>query len=281
MSIITLVPPTVEPVNLQDVKDFLRLDQGDTSQDSILSGLMVAAREYCETYTKRKFVTQTLRLSMDFFPGTVDIRLGNQPYSSALISGSQALLAGLTYGIVLPYSPVQSIVQLRYISAEGFGVNTLDPSLFVQDLAATPARLIPNYGTFWPIALVTLNAVTVDYVCGYGRPVSVTIALGASAVTGATFAASDVGVSICIPGAGINGGALTTMIASVISGAATLATPALTAVVGAVSLLGMPSSLSLAVKLMTAYLFENRVSEDTKIPDYIKMVMYTKRDMYV
>ena len=80
----------------------LRLDQSDTSQDDVLTALNMAARSFCETITHRRFVQQTWRLLMDFFPGYIDLKLAGQKVSSPFVSGSNAVLVGIRYAIVLP-----------------------------------------------------------------------------------------------------------------------------------------------------------------------------------
>ena len=95
---------------MQELKDMLRMDQGDASQDDVLTTLEVAARAWCETLTQRRFVQQTWALMMDFFPGYIDMNLAGQKVSSPFVSGSNAVLVGIRYAILLPYPPVQSLV---------------------------------------------------------------------------------------------------------------------------------------------------------------------------
>ena len=50
MKYIVVAEPTTEPVSLAEVKLFLRLLPDDTSEDDFISGLIAAAREYCENF---------------------------------------------------------------------------------------------------------------------------------------------------------------------------------------------------------------------------------------
>ncbi len=171
MALIVINPPAVEPVSLAELKEFLRVDTGDTSQDNVIATLGMAARGWAETYTRRRFVQQTWRVLMDFFPGYYARVLG-QPGSSAVLSGP-ALLAGIRFAIVLDYPPVQSIVQFQYQNANGV-VTMLNPATdYVEDLQSNPARLTPPFGAMWPVARVVLNAVQVDYTVGYANPILV------------------------------------------------------------------------------------------------------------
>lgn len=53
------VPPTTEPVSLQEAKDWLRVDW--TADDALLSTLISRARSLCEGVTHRALATQTIQ----------------------------------------------------------------------------------------------------------------------------------------------------------------------------------------------------------------------------
>jgi len=56
-------PPAIEPVTLEELKDHLRIDSAD--EDAVLTGLLAAAREWCEGFQNRAYITQTLQLWLD------------------------------------------------------------------------------------------------------------------------------------------------------------------------------------------------------------------------
>ena len=280
----------------------LRIDPSETSQDGVIGSLNAAATTWCETVTQRRFVQQTWRLLMDFFPGYIDLKLAGAKVSSPFVSGSNAVLVGIRYAIVLPYPPVQSINAFVYQNANGqttsmivgpftiaavtnnlgqpvdittstphgfqsgvsvtvagnaallallgqstevitvigpndftlngvlgtgaaiAGGGTVTGYNYVQDILSNPARVSPIFGQMWPVARVVLNALQLDYTLGYAVPIA-----GVSMLSGTnqiilpsppnyTFLASQVGMPISIPGAGINGGTLNTLISSVVGG---------------------------------------------------------------
>lgn len=119
MGLNLLSPPIVEPVSLAELKEFLRIDQDDNSQDSTIAALAVAARAWAETFTGKRFVQQTWRLYMDFFPGYIDLKLAGAKVSSPFVSGSNAVLVGIRYAIALPYPPVTQLVAFNYQNANG------------------------------------------------------------------------------------------------------------------------------------------------------------------
>lgn len=130
MALVCIAPPLVEPVTLAELKQFCRLDSGDNSQDSTINMLALDARAFCESFTARRFVQQTWRLLMDFFPGYIDLKLAGQKVSSPFVSGSNAVLVGIRYAIMLPYPPVQQLNAFVYLNANG-----LTTSMIVGPLA--------------------------------------------------------------------------------------------------------------------------------------------------
>lgn len=66
MGLKLITPPAIEPVSLPDIKQHLRIDSD--LEDAVLSGFITAAREYCESYQNRVFITQTWDLFLDDFP---------------------------------------------------------------------------------------------------------------------------------------------------------------------------------------------------------------------
>jgi hypothetical protein len=119
MALQLLSPPLLEPVPLPELKEFLRVDPGDSSQDTTITELALDARVFCETFTQRRFVQQTWRLLMDFFPGYIDMKLAGAKVSSPFVSGSNAVLVGIRYAIMLPYPPAQALVNFNYQNANG------------------------------------------------------------------------------------------------------------------------------------------------------------------
>lgn len=279
MALVLTAPPIVEPVSLAEIKDFLRIDASDTSNDAVISALALSARTWCEVYCQRRFVQQTWKLLMDFFPGYIDLKLAGQKVSSPFVSGSNAVLVGIRYAIVLPYPPVQSISLFRYQNANGQVTQMTAGTDYIQDLDSQPARLTPPFGAMWPVASVVVNAVEIDYVCGYANPVTVSMSAQQGALNGPTFAATDIGKPVSIPGAGANGGTLNTIIASVTGGLATTRDVAISAVTNAIALVNMPESIKTAIKLLTNSWYENRIPDESNIPQAVKAVLSPYRDL--
>lgn len=96
---IVLTPPTAEPVSVDDVKRWLRIDFSD--DDELISELISDARRYCENLMRRSLAVQTIQLIQEFdhvaagdISGPVDVgydtwRLAERPdiplFGNALI----------------------------------------------------------------------------------------------------------------------------------------------------------------------------------------------------
>jgi hypothetical protein len=210
---------------------------------------------------------------MDFFPGYVDFKLTGQRISSPFVSGSNAVLVGIRYAILLPYPTVSKIVNFQYQDENGNLVTLLTPDDYIQDLQSQPARLMPLFGNMWPVARVVSNAVIVDYVAGYGGNIPVVATAKSAIVNGYTFSQTDVGSPISLPG-------FSSFIESVDdSGNATLAA-APTAAFSGTAYLGkpVPPEICIAIKMLVSYWNESRTPNDEDVPRAVKSLLLPYRD---
>jgi uncharacterized phiE125 gp8 family phage protein len=132
--------PTVEPITLTEVKDFLRIIGED--EDDVLNSLIVAARNYAEDYQNRPLITQTWELWLDDFPlhDCMPIRLK----------------AGL-----------QSVTSVKYYP-DGGVETTFASSNYIVDSADYVGKIVLNEDYQWPSEdLRAANGVCVEFICGY------------------------------------------------------------------------------------------------------------------
>jgi hypothetical protein len=282
MALRTLIEPQTEPVTLADAKLYLRVDSSNTVDDALIASLITAARRFAEIYTRRRFLYQTVRLEMDYFPGSINPQLGGSHYAAAMLSGANAVLAGIRYAIVLPYPPVHHIAAFKYFDQNATVTDVTPTTQYVADLDSQPARLMPPFGRFWPVAQVIGNAVRVDFITGYGADIVVGVTASSAVLAGYTFVAEDVGSTITIQGAGAAGTALTTVIASVDNaGVGTLAVAASTTVAFAAAYLGkpVPAQILLAIKMLVNRWYELRLPDDASVPNVVTMLLGSYRDL--
>lgn len=131
--------PTTEPVTTAEAKAHIRVDISD--DDTLIAGLVTAARRWIEDVYGIKMMTQTWNYYLDQFP------------SDSVIE--------------LPVGPVLSIASVKYTSDAGV-TSTLSASDYDTDLVSLPARISLKSSKSWPTAtLKTVNGVDVEFVAGY------------------------------------------------------------------------------------------------------------------
>lgn len=149
--------------NIADASLGAAVPSTNTTADPELVSMIADAREYCEIFCRRKFLTQTLDLTLDGF-GIVDSLLMN-PILNPLY-GRPFLPNHAEWSIRFPHSPVASITSITYVDTDG-NTQTLDASLYELDNKTEPARLYPSYGNVWPATRYKPNAVTIRHVAGW------------------------------------------------------------------------------------------------------------------
>lgn len=71
---------TTEPVTLAEAKLFARID--DSTDDALVTALIIAARQNVEKQTGRTILSQTWTATLDFLPGANTFELINRPIQS-------------------------------------------------------------------------------------------------------------------------------------------------------------------------------------------------------
>lgn len=128
--------PTVEPLDLTEVKLYLRVDT--SADDDLIDAMITAARESVELYTSRALVTQTVTQKLDKFP---------------------------VFGFPLSMHPVQSITSITYKDSNG-NTQTLSTDVYMLDNYDLPSSVVLKHNQTFPDTYFEANAVTVVYVAG-------------------------------------------------------------------------------------------------------------------
>lgn len=132
-----IVPPTSEPVTVDELKTHLHYIGSDEDADMQL--MLLAAREDIERCLHRQLMPATYVLYMDWFPRQIR----------------------------LPHSPVQSIDRIDYLDQRG-NLQTVPASTYQADLVSEPARITESENGTWPTTQsATYNVVQVHYIAGY------------------------------------------------------------------------------------------------------------------
>jgi len=194
MSLVLKTAPTVEPLSLLEVKDHLRLDPDDNIEDALLNAFITAARQDCEAFQGRAYITQTWELWLDAFPGEAFIRLDKPPLQSRTITAG-AFVVGKEYRILsigttdfTLIGAASNTVGVHFTATGvGSGTGTATDGPFIKyydtddteatfaasnyfvDTKSEPGRVALNYSAAWPsTTLRPVNGVCVIFVAGYG-----------------------------------------------------------------------------------------------------------------
>lgn len=157
--------PAVEPVGLSEIKDHLAISF--TEHDSMLQGMLRAARRNLEWTYERAMITQTLVLTLDRF----DRAAWEGRTFWGVAPQTWALGLSITWSILEVRSPVQQINSITYIDTAGVTqtMATSDYS-FAAGSEASVGRVYPILNKVWPAVAPIPAAVKVEYVAGYTTP---------------------------------------------------------------------------------------------------------------
>lgn len=154
--------PAEEPLSLAETKLHLRVDLDD--DDALISALIAAARQVCETEQRRALITSTWELTLDGFPYWSAALPFAHPHGTAY--SLERPRANTRQKIHLDRPPLQSVESITYVGPAGSTV-TLDPSKY-RVVPGSPGLVVPAYGLTWPSTRLQPEAVSIIFVSGYG-----------------------------------------------------------------------------------------------------------------
>jgi uncharacterized phiE125 gp8 family phage protein len=153
-----ITPPTAEPVTLDDAKAQARVDTN--VDDALLTSLVTAARQWCEQYTGRAFITQTWQMWLDTWPVAIEA------WWDGVRQGPISDLDEISF-VSLPRPPLVSVNSVTYYDNDD-NATVWDASNYFVDTIREPGRLALRLGSVWPVPTRITNGIGIEYVAGYG-----------------------------------------------------------------------------------------------------------------
>lgn len=139
MRIKVIEPPALEPMTIEEAKKIMGITGG--YDDDEMVSLLAQARQECEHYQRRRFITQTLDVYLDKFPSSSVLEL-------------------------IDCSPVQSIIHIKYTDYNGVTAE-LPSTSYVLDNVSEVNRLVLSRNCSWPsVELATVNGVVIRLIAG-------------------------------------------------------------------------------------------------------------------
>jgi uncharacterized phiE125 gp8 family phage protein len=135
-----IIPPTIEPVTLEELKSYARISHGE--DDTLLTSLLTAAREWCERYAGLAFIAQTWRCAVSETPSRRELALAR--------------------------APLINVAQILVYDTNG-NATAWDRDQVVVDTDKIPGRIVLKDSCAWPDLLRTANGMIVEYRAGYGE----------------------------------------------------------------------------------------------------------------
>ncbi len=154
--------PTQEPLTLQEVKDYLRVE--DSTDERIIRPYIETARRFAEEHLGRSLMTQTITQFIDGYDEMED------PLFEGFRTGPY-----LTYYknyITLARPPVVSVSSISTFNDEDTET-TFASTRYYLDNVREPSRVVLRNGETFPTALRVANAIKIVYVSGYTSPYAV------------------------------------------------------------------------------------------------------------
>jgi uncharacterized phiE125 gp8 family phage protein len=143
-NLILKTPPATEPISLDEAINYLRidLDPEDAEEINYLNSIITAAREWCEGFQSRAYITQTWEMNLDYWAENI---------------------------IEIPKGSLQNINSVKYKNSLGIEIILVENIDYIYSKKGILGRLTAAYGKTWPSFIpYPLDAITIEFVCGYG-----------------------------------------------------------------------------------------------------------------
>lgn len=145
-SLVQTTPPADDAIDLQSLIEWSRLSDSAEDDEANLSDILACATASVENRLGQSLMKQAWRLTLDRWPCNGILRLPRGP-------------------LWLDDDDDDPEIAIVYTDTAGVA-RTLAASAYLVDSDSVPPRIMPVYGTVWPVLRVQMNAVQVTYSTG-------------------------------------------------------------------------------------------------------------------
>jgi len=162
MKIAIDTPPTDYPVKLSQVKNWLRIDENDNTENALISQLISAATEDCSRFLKRTIAQTQYSLYLDAWPTEETIE---EMWLSGQWQGPSYSLPVTKNYVELPMPPVQKVDAFNVFDSSDN--ETPYGGSWYLDTASLVPRLYLASTSSIPLPGRAYNGIRIQYTAGY------------------------------------------------------------------------------------------------------------------
>ena len=151
-------PPATEPLTLSDVKSYMGVTS--STDDTMITSLIVAVREFCEDHLKRSLITQEWSMFLDKWPSSESDEWWDGVREGAHIRNYVDFIS-------LPKNPVVTVDAVKIYATDDTST-TWASSNYAVDIYSMKARLALSASGTPPVPTRKVNGIEVRYTAGYG-----------------------------------------------------------------------------------------------------------------
>jgi uncharacterized phiE125 gp8 family phage protein len=152
-----------EPLTLADAKAYAQVD--GTTDDAMITSLIVAARRFAEKKSGLAVLDQTWLAVLDRWP----VQSGfSAPWWDGVREGPASMLSAAIEPIEIVKRPFQAVTQIQLRDQDG-GLTTVDSSLYFVEASGYTGRVVRKAGSTWPsVTLSPVGGVEIRFTAGFG-----------------------------------------------------------------------------------------------------------------
>ncbi|MFQ5535174.1 MAG: head-tail connector protein [Sphingomonadales bacterium] len=156
------ITPALEPVTLADAKDHLRVDGAD--DDTLITSLIAATRDVCETFLDRALIQQTWKLTLDSWPPACP-----EPWRDGVREGAVADFTKIARHIELPKG-LMALTSIQTFDEAGAPTVFAATNYFVS--SGKHGRVVLKSGVAWPKPGRIADGIEITFTAGFGAAVT-------------------------------------------------------------------------------------------------------------